>query len=132
MLNWVQLFATPCTVARQASLSMGFSRQEYWSGLPFPCPGDLPDPEMETRNINRNGDKEKEMEVERRNLTEIERGENSFLHLETNLFMVYWDLVLQKLCYTIVVKLNLGSLPFDRCSFPGIINIAIIRTTKQQ
>ena len=35
---------TPCTVARQASLSMGFSRQEYWGGLPFPSPGDLPHP----------------------------------------------------------------------------------------
>ena len=34
--------ATPWTVAHQAPLSMGFSRQEYWSGLPFPCPGDLP------------------------------------------------------------------------------------------
>ena len=37
-------FATPCTVALQASLSMGFPRQEYWSGLPFSSPGDLPDP----------------------------------------------------------------------------------------
>ena len=36
--------ATPCTVARQAPLSMGLSRQEYWSGLPFPPPGDLPNP----------------------------------------------------------------------------------------
>ena len=35
------------TVARQAPLTMGFSRQEYWSGLPFPPPGDLPDPGME-------------------------------------------------------------------------------------
>jgi len=35
---------TPWTVACPASLSMGFSRQEYWSGLPFPSPGDLPDP----------------------------------------------------------------------------------------
>ena len=40
----VQLFATPWTVAYQAPLSVGFSRQEYWSGLPFPSPGDLPDP----------------------------------------------------------------------------------------
>ena len=40
----VRLFATPGTVARQAPLSMGFSRQEYWSGLPFPPPGDLPNP----------------------------------------------------------------------------------------
>ena len=39
--------ATPWTVAHQAPLSMGFSRQEYWSGLPFPCPGDLPDPGTE-------------------------------------------------------------------------------------
>ena len=43
-------FATPCTVAHQASLSMGFSRQEYWSGLPFPSPGDLPDPGIKPRS----------------------------------------------------------------------------------
>ena len=42
--NRVQLFAAPWTVAHQAPLSMGFSRQEYWSGLPFPSPEDLPDP----------------------------------------------------------------------------------------
>ena len=40
-------FATPWTVARQAPLSRGFSRQEYCSGLPFPSPGDLPDSEVE-------------------------------------------------------------------------------------
>ena len=39
--------ATPWTVAHQAPLSMGFSRQEYWSGLPFPSPADLPDPGIE-------------------------------------------------------------------------------------
>ena len=44
LLSCVQLFATPWTVACQAPLSMGFFRQEYWSGLPFPSPGDLPDP----------------------------------------------------------------------------------------
>ena len=42
--------ATPWTVACQALLSMVFSRQEYWSGLPFPSPGDLPDPEIEPRS----------------------------------------------------------------------------------
>ena len=42
-----QLFVTPWTVARQAPLSMGLSRQEYWSGLPFPPAGDLPDPGTE-------------------------------------------------------------------------------------
>ena len=46
----VQLFVTPWTVAHQAPLSMGFSRQEYWSGLPFPSPGDLPDPGIEPRS----------------------------------------------------------------------------------
>ena len=40
---------TPWTVARHAPLSMGFSRQEYWSGLPFPSPGDLLDPGIEPR-----------------------------------------------------------------------------------
>ena len=43
----VQLFATPWTVAHQVPLSMGFSRQEYWSGLPFPPPEDLPDSGIE-------------------------------------------------------------------------------------
>ena len=44
VLSCFQLFVTPWTVARQASLSMGFPRQDYWSGLPFPFPGDLPNP----------------------------------------------------------------------------------------
>ena len=43
----VRLFVTPRTVARQAPLSMGFSSQECWSGVPFPSPGDLPDPGLE-------------------------------------------------------------------------------------
>ena len=43
-LSHVRIFATPGTVAYQAPLSMGFSKQEYWSGLPFPSPGDLPNP----------------------------------------------------------------------------------------
>ena len=46
-LSRVQLFATPWTVAYQPPLSMGFSRQEYCSGLPIPSPGDLPDPGIE-------------------------------------------------------------------------------------
>ena len=50
LLSHVRLFATPWTVANQASLSMGFSRQEYWSGLLFPFPGDLPNPGIEPRS----------------------------------------------------------------------------------
>ena len=49
-LSHVRLLATPWTAAHQASLSMGFSRQEYWSGLPFPPPGDLPNPGIEPRS----------------------------------------------------------------------------------
>ena len=46
-LSSVWLFVTPWTVAYQATPSMGFSKQEYWSGLPFPSSGDLPDPGIE-------------------------------------------------------------------------------------
>ena len=49
LLSYVQLFATPWTVACQPPLAMGFSRQEYWSGLTFPSPEDLPDPEIKPR-----------------------------------------------------------------------------------
>ena len=49
-LSHVRLFATPWTVAHQSPPSMGFSRQEYWSGLPFPSPGDLPDPGIEPKS----------------------------------------------------------------------------------
>ena len=50
-LSCVWLFATPWTVAHQASLSIGFSRQESWSGLPFPSPGDLPNPGIEAASL---------------------------------------------------------------------------------
>ena len=48
-LSHVLLFATPWTIAHQVPLSMEFSRQEYWRGLPFPSPGDLPHPEIKPR-----------------------------------------------------------------------------------
>ena len=50
LLSCVWLFATPWTVAYQAPPSMGFSRQEYWNGLPFPSPGDLSDPGIKSRS----------------------------------------------------------------------------------
>ena len=49
-LSRVQLLATPWTAAHQAPPSMGFSRQQYWSGLPFPSTGDLPDPGLKPRS----------------------------------------------------------------------------------
>ena len=50
LLSRVRLFVTPWTVAQKAPLYMGFFRQEYWSGLPFPSPGDLLDPGIEPRS----------------------------------------------------------------------------------
>ena len=50
LLSRVRLFTTPWTVAYQTPRSMGFSRQEYWSGVPFPSPGDLPNPGIEPRS----------------------------------------------------------------------------------
>ena len=50
-LSHVRLFATPWTVAYQAPLSMGFSSQEYWNGLPFPSPGYLSDPGIEPMSL---------------------------------------------------------------------------------
>ena len=50
-LSHVQLFATPWIAAYQAPLSMGFARQEHWSGLPFPSPEDFPDPEIEPGSL---------------------------------------------------------------------------------
>ena len=49
-LSCVRLFATPWTAAHQAPPSVGFFRQEYWNGLPFPSPGDLPDPGIKPRS----------------------------------------------------------------------------------
>ena len=51
LLSHVRLFVTPWTIAHQALPSQGFSRQEYWSGLPFPSPGDLSDPGIEPRSL---------------------------------------------------------------------------------
>ena len=55
-LSRVQLFATPWTVAHQVPPFMEFSRQEYWSGLPFPSPGDLPDPGIKPRSLELQAD----------------------------------------------------------------------------
>ena len=51
VLNCVRLFAIPWTVAHQTPLSIEFSRQEYWSGLPFPSPENLPDPGIKPKSF---------------------------------------------------------------------------------
>ena len=55
-LSRVRLFVTPWTVAHQPPPSMGFSRQEYWSGLLFPSPGNLPNPGIEPRSLELQAD----------------------------------------------------------------------------
>ena len=52
----LRLFVTPWTVAHQAALSVGFARQEYWSGFPSSSPGHLPDPEIEPRTSTMQAD----------------------------------------------------------------------------
>ena len=56
LLSCVQPFVTPWTAARQAPLSMEFSRQEYWSGLPLSSPGDLPEAEIEPGSLTLQAD----------------------------------------------------------------------------
>ena len=51
LLSYIQLFAIPRVVACQAPLSMGVSRKEYWSGLPFPSPENLPDPGIKPKSL---------------------------------------------------------------------------------
>ena len=51
LFSGVHLFETPRTAARQAPILMGFSRQEYWSGLPFPTPGDMPNPAIKLASL---------------------------------------------------------------------------------
>ena len=80
-LCWARLcqscltFCSPWTVAHQAPLSMRFSRQEYWSGLPFPSPGDLPNPGMEPRSPALQADS---------SLSELQGRSSSFLWYFTN------------------------------------------------
>ena len=62
-------FVTPWTLALQAALSMEFSRQEYWSGLPFPSPGDLPDPGMKPRSSTFQADSLPSEPLEKPNFT---------------------------------------------------------------
>ena len=81
MLSYVQLFATPWSVALHAPLSMGFSRQEYWSRLPCSPPGDLPNPGIELRSHT--------LQVD--SLLVEPPGEN-VCHIS------YWRLVIYELC----------------------------------
>ena len=84
LLSHVQLFTTPKTVAHQVPLSMGFSWQEYWSGLPVPPSGDLPNPGIEPMSPALAG----------RFFTTVPSGKFSLRHIyvnECNIIFLYWS-----------------------------------------
>ena len=99
----VWLFATPWTVACQAPLSTEFSRQEYWSGLPFPSPGDLPNPGAEPRSPTLQVDswpaepqgQSKNTGVGSRSLLQgiflTQESNQGLLHCRWILYQVYWQ-----------------------------------------
>ena len=87
-LSRIQLFVTPLTVDCQAPLSMGFFRQEYWSGLPFPPPGDLPNPGIEPTSAALAG--------------KVFTKEPQLAHLANNTFRSYFPNT------TLTIKRNLG------------------------
>ena len=98
-LSHVQLFATPWTIAYQVLPSMGFSRQEYWSGLPFPSPGYLPNPGIEPRSPTLEADA----------LTSDPPGKSmgsvkSLSMASQNLFAVFGiELLFAEICFNIVI-----------------------------
>ena len=83
-LSRVLLFATPWTVAYQAPLSMGFSRQECWSGLPFPSPGDLPDPAIEPRSPALRADTLPSVSIEELQVS----SKKALIHIDNNYLSV--------------------------------------------
>ena len=84
-LSRVWLFVTPWTVAYQAPLSMGFSRQEYWSGLPFPSPGDLPNPGVKPRSPALQADGYSEPELDHKEDWELKNWKFCIVVLEKTL-----------------------------------------------
>ena len=85
-LSRVRLFVTLWTVAYQASLSMGFSRQEYWSRLPFPSPGDLPDVGIESGSPTLEADAlNSEEELYKKDLHDQDNHDGVITHLEPDI-----------------------------------------------
>ena len=81
LLSPVWLSATPWTGAHQAPLSMGFSKQDYWSGLSFPTPGDLPGPEMKPSSSTLAG----------RHFTTLPLGSQNDCCMQSQKLRIYWE-----------------------------------------
>ena len=98
LLSRVRLFATPWTSTYQAPPSMGFSRQEYWSGLPFPSPGDLPDPGIKPRSPTLEADaltsEPPAEELYKKDHHDPDNHNGVIIHLEPDILKcdVKWDL----------------------------------------
>ena len=84
----VQLFTTSWTIAHQTPLSMEFSRQEYWSGLPFPSPRDLPNPGIEVRSPVQHTDS-LQAEPPGNPISSINDNIFLFIYIEALLFDIY-------------------------------------------
>ena len=80
--------ANPWTIARQAPPSMGFSRQEYWNGLPFPSPGDLSDPGIEPRSPALQADA----------LTSEPQGSHTYIYTRTHMYFSIYFIVHISIC----------------------------------
>ena len=105
-LSRVRLFETPWIIAPQAPRSMGFFRQEYWSGLPFPFPGDLPDPGIEPRSPALQADAQVSRIAGRRfNLWATREATK----LEGKVFFLGQQRLFQKQCITFFCSLTLQS-----------------------
>ena len=121
LLNHVWLFATPWTVACQAPLSIEFSRQEYWSGLPLPSPGDLPWPRDRTRVSC----------IGRHILYHWATREASVLHISTSLLKDNEIIILKlslnlKLIYSYFHGwLIFSTLSIKDCTLPNLLKIQL-------
>ena len=82
LLSCTQLFVIPWTVAHQAPLSIEFSRQKYWSGLPFPSPGDLPNPGIESQSPALQADSLPPEPPEKPEMAMLGRGNSRMMHTQ--------------------------------------------------
>ena len=113
-LSRVRLFVTPWTVAYQASPSMGFSRQEYWSGLPFPSSGDFPDPGIELRSPALEADA----------LTSEPPGKMVYIHLHNEISEYPSYFISRHLLMVTMLKPPVFSGPQTHCKFLSLHTLA--------
>ena len=104
LLSHAQLFSTPCIVAYQAPLSMEFSRQEYWSGLPFLSPGDLPNPGIKPRSPALQADALPSEPPEKPNLDGILKSRNITLPTKVHLIKAMVFPVVMYRCESWTIK----------------------------